>query len=257
ILLNESLNIDRFKQYCRLLKLDDESRCFCIVINIGDSLLDNIESAKQSYTVHNLRERLINCVNKAFKVDEHSISAFLNTEKIVILKTVDSVEDYFLMMKEFKAQGEQLKSMFNLYHIFDLTIAAGNISDSLRKINESYHEAELLIEYGDKHTNALNVFSYYDWDVLLELLPEKIHENFTDVIKLRLKELINDDGFEELKRDFIMYCDNNMNISEAAKKLFIHRNTLIYRLKKIESITSLDTRSFQHCTLLYITLKHM
>lgn len=255
ILLNGSLNLERFKQYCRLLKLDYKSKCYCIIIDIGDSLLDNMESKKNSYTLNNLREKLINCVNKVFEVNDNSISAFLNTEKIVVLKAVSSESEYFDMMKKFQNRGKQLKSMFNLYYILNVTIASGNICSSFKEINHSYHEAELLVEFGKKRNNLLNIYSYYDWQVLGELLPSKLKSSFASTIQLRLKKLVKSDDFEELKLDFITYCDNNMNISEAAKKLFIHRNTLIYRLKKIETLTSLDTRSFQHCTLLYIALK--
>ena len=47
-----------------------------------------------------------------------------------------------------------------------------------------------------------------------------------------------------------------MNMSKAAKKLYIHRNTLIYRLQKIETITGLNIKSFDHCLLLYLVLKY-
>ncbi|MEC5423300.1 helix-turn-helix domain-containing protein [Virgibacillus sp. C22-A2] len=52
------------------------------------------------------------------------------------------------------------------------------------------------------------------------------------------------------------YCETNMNTSKAAKKLFIHRNTLTYRLQKVEEITTFDTKCFEHCMLLYLALKN-
>ncbi|MBU5267809.1 helix-turn-helix domain-containing protein [Virgibacillus proomii] len=53
-----------------------------------------------------------------------------------------------------------------------------------------------------------------------------------------------DELYEELRRNFIIYFDCNMNITYTDKQLFIHRNTLIYRLHKIEKLARLNTRNF-------------
>nr|WP_285844935.1 helix-turn-helix domain-containing protein [Oceanobacillus profundus] len=91
--------------------------------------------------------------------------------------------------------------------------------------------------------------------MLLGLLPEQVNAIYNDKLAFRLSPLFQDKSASELAKTFMTYCEANMNTSKAAKKLFIHRNTLIYRLQKIEEITSLDTKSFEHCMLLYLGLK--
>src|SRR5690606_27152681 len=101
----------------------------------------------------------------------------------------------------------------------------------------------------------LQILDYYSWPILLKMLPGQINSTYIMILKKRLDKLFKYDSFQELKRDFMMYCDQNMNLTKAAKKLYIHRNTLIYRLNKIEQLTERDTRNFQHCLLLYAALK--
>nr|WP_279391926.1 helix-turn-helix domain-containing protein [Virgibacillus halodenitrificans] len=71
----------------------------------------------------------------------------------------------------------------------------------------------------------------------------------------RLKTLFSNTHFNDLYNNFITYCDNNLNVTKTAAKLYIHRNTLIYRLNKLEKLTSLDLGRFDHCMLLYLVLK--
>jgi len=88
--------------------------------------------------------------------------------------------------------------------------------------------------------------------ILSNLLPYQIEQDFYEIIQVRLKNLFEHELFPQLKKDFLIYCESHLNVSEAARKLFIHRNTLIDRLNKIEQLTSLDMRNFGHCMLLYI-----
>lgn len=56
-------------------------------------------------------------------------------------------------------------------------------------------------------------------------------------------------------KTFIAYCESSMNISRAARNLYVHRNTLIYRLNKISELFHMDTQSFEQCIVLYVALK--
>ena len=62
--------------------------------------------------------------------------------------------------------------------------------------------------------------------------------------------MLNDEIFTTITKFF----ENNLNLSEAARKLYIHRNTLIYRLDKIQKVTGLDLRHFEDAMLLKIII---
>lgn len=253
ILLHDITNRTRIKQYCEMLHLNYESKYVCIVVDIADSLMNRYEW--KPFSTNHSKEVLLSCVHQAFQNDEEDICAFLNLEQIVVLKVVKSEEVYIEMMQQFTLASENLINMLKTYDISNVIISAGSLSNSLHSVHESYYEAEHLIEDGKKQKGERQIYSYHNWDVLLELLPKNIDKRLTHKIHYRLQTFLEDESFEELRGNFITYCEQNMIIAKAAEKLFIHRNTLIYRLNKIEKLTSLDVRSFQHCTLLYLMLK--
>lgn len=253
ILLHDFTNKTRIKQYCEMLHLDYDSKYVCIVVELADSLMNRYEWKPLS--THHSKEMLLNCVQQAFQHGEKDICAFLHVEQIVVLKVVESEDMYIEMMQQFTQESKRLIQLLQAYDVFDVTIAAGSLSHSLEAAHESYYEAEQLIKGGKQQLRERQIYSYHHWDVLLELFPKNIHESFTQKVNERLHIFLEDESFEELRYDFITYCEQNMIITKAAEKLFIHRNTLIYRLNKIEKLTSLDIRSFQHCTLLYTMLK--
>lgn len=255
ILLNERTDQSMVEQYCEALKLNYTDNYFCIVIDIGGSLIKNYEAYQKSFERHSLKENILNATAKVFEKKDNDICAFLNLEKVILVKSVETKTDYFNEMQNFQENGRLLIKMLHSLQVDNTLIASGSLCHSLHHIDESFAEAEYLIKYGKKENMSPKVYNYHNWDILLRLLPKKIDENLKEKMRDRLKPLIEEKGFLELKRNFLAYCDNNMNISEAAKQLYVHRNTLIYRLRKIEKITSLKTRNFQHCILLYIALK--
>ncbi|MEC5426045.1 sugar diacid recognition domain-containing protein [Virgibacillus sp. C22-A2] len=256
ILLNESLNKEKIIKYCEMLGINYFLKRFCVVIDIGDSLLNNRNVIQKLLPADHLKKLLLECTSRVFESTDESICTFLNTEKIVLLMPVESDNKFLELMKKFSDQSSQLMKLVEQYHVYGVAIGAGNPYSTLKHINQSYHEAEQVIEFGKEHNLSPPIYNYCDWDVLSPLLSAKMDENLKDKLLFRLKPFIGSFGFSELANDFMMYCKNNMNSSKTAKELYIHRNTMIYRLKKIETITSLDLGNFEHCTMLYLILKN-
>lgn len=256
ILLNDVKSDSRLIQCCEALNLNVEAKSFCIIIELGNYLLEKFDDTEYSITVNNLRMLILRDIENTYRNKNTSIISFINTEKIIILQSVLSVNEYFEFMNHFKSKSENLIKRFAKRGINNMSISAGKLSSSLKTIHESYQEANYLIQ-NSENLKKQPVLSYYDWDVLTDLLPIKIDKSFKENITFRLEQLISETNFIELKNSFIAFCENGMNISEAAKSLFIHRNTLIYRLKKIEETLLIQTRNFQHCMLLYLVLKNL
>ncbi|OZU90491.1 hypothetical protein CIL03_04915 [Virgibacillus indicus] len=257
ILLNEEVNKERVIKFCEVLQINYMVKRYCVIVDIGDSLLNRVGVKQNKISFEYLKNRLIDHMKHSFKCNDDAICTFLNTEKIVLLKSVtaDPNSEYVREMENFSFQSKQLMKKFQEYQIENITIAAGDLYSSLLSINRSYHEAENLINVGNELHLLPRIYNYYNWDMLLELVSTQMDKRLQEKLHFRLKFLIEHNDFGELSNDFMIYCKNNMNISKTAKELYIHRNTLIYRLKKIERITRLDTGCFEHCTLLYLVLK--
>ncbi|RYG73468.1 hypothetical protein EU245_06195 [Lentibacillus lipolyticus] len=254
ILLNETINRVKVEEYCRMLNISLNAKRFCIVIHIGDSLISNI---RQTVPIDQLKERLLTCTKKAYQSGNDDICSFLNTEKIVLLKKVDSELAYLEALEEFTSQSEELLEMFDVYHVTNASVAAGSLAESLTSVSAAYQEAEAFRQFGQQFDPTRNIYTYHNWDMVKKLLPYQLPEPFREKIQFRLKRLLEDEHFPELAESVIAYCENNLTMSKAAKELFIHRNTLIYRLQKINTLTSLDTGSFADCMMLYIVLKSL
>ncbi|GAA0428111.1 sugar diacid recognition domain-containing protein [Lentibacillus halophilus] len=254
ILLNESISHVKAEQYCRMLNIPFYAMRFCIVIDIENSLISNIQ---RKIPIDQLKDRLLDCSKKAFESDNDVVCTFLNTEKLILLKTVASETDYLEALDHFMGQSNSLLEAFAAYHVTNASIAAGSLSWSLATLNESYHEAETLLTIGKRRDASKKIYSYHSWELIKTLLPEQLSASFSEKVQFRLRRFLNDDNFAELSKSFIAYCDNNLTISQAAKDLFIHRNTLIYRLQKINSLTSINTGSFDDCLTLYLILKNL
>lgn len=252
ILLNDTTNQVRVEQYCKMLDISFHTNRFCIVVDIGDSLISSVQNRTP---VGQLKERLLDCTRKAFDSHKNVICTFLNTEKIILLKPVQSENDYLTALEQFTEQSYHLTDMFEAYQITNISAAAGNLCHTIDRISESYQEAESLIKFGRQLNISPNIYTFHSFNILKELLPHQIDAHFQEKIMFRLRPLIEDNDFPELMQNFMVYCHNKMNISQAAKELYIHRNTLIYRLKKIETITSVNLKDFEHCIMLYLALK--
>ena len=86
---------------------------------------------------------------------------------------------------------------------------------------------------------------------LIYQLPTTLCETF-------LKEVFKRGSIESLDQETLFtiqrFFENNLNVSETSRKLFVHRNTLVYRLEKIKKITGLDLREFDHAIIFKIAL---
>lgn len=255
LLLNNNVSQEQISDYCNLLHIEPSPKRTCIIVDIGDYLLRNVQEKQKSLALEQLKKTLLNCVTRVFDGDQRSVCAFLNTERIVLLKSFRDEENSLTFMKNFRNRSEHLINMLEGYSVNNVAVASGNSCPSIEHIKQSYLEADTLMKFGQQLNITPSIFSYYDWEMLLAMLPYHIDPDMRKILIKRLEPLMQDDAFDMLKHNFIVYCNHNMNISKAAKELFIHRNTLIYRLKKIDDITGLCTNRFEHCTLLYFALK--
>lgn len=132
-------------------------------------------------------------------------------------------------------------------------VGFGNRVDMLQDIARSYQEAKMALEVGSIFYAESDTVSYSKLGIgrLIYQLPTSLCEMF-------LKEVFGEkvpDGFDEETTVTIQkFFENNLNISETARQLYVHRNTLVYRLERIEKMLGLDIRTFEDAMLFKIAL---
>jgi carbohydrate diacid regulator len=134
-----------------------------------------------------------------------------------------------------------------------VTVGVGTVVSTLKELARSYKEAQVAIEVGKVFDTEKNVVSYENLGIgrLIYQLPTTLCEMF-------LNEVFKKGALESLDRETLLtiqcFFENNLNVSETSRKLFVHRNTLVYRLEKIRKITGLDLREFEHAITFKVAL---
>jgi carbohydrate diacid regulator len=132
-------------------------------------------------------------------------------------------------------------------------IGIGTTVDNLKDLARSFKEAQTALEVGKVFDYEKTIVSYDNLGIarLIYQLPTTLCETFLkEVFKLGSIETLDQETLFTIQRFF----ENNLNVSETSRKLFVHRNTLVYRLEKIKKITGLDLREFDHAIIFKIAL---
>jgi carbohydrate diacid regulator len=122
-------------------------------------------------------------------------------------------------------------------------VSYGTIVEELRELSKSYKEARMALDVGKIFYNGDRIHSY---DALG--IGRLIYQLPANLCKLFIEEIYGEDLPKEVDEEILhtatVFLDNNLNVSETARQLYIHRNTLVYRIEKLKSATGLDVRVF-------------
>ena len=132
-------------------------------------------------------------------------------------------------------------------------IGISSIVENLKDLARAYKEARIALEVGKVFDIEKPVMIYENLGIgrLIYQLPTTLCEIF-------LGEVFKKGSLESLDHETLMtvqsFFENNLNVSETSRKLFVHRNTLVYRLEKIRKLTGLDLREFEHAVTFKVAL---
>ncbi len=135
----------------------------------------------------------------------------------------------------------------------NLVIGIGTIVYHIRDLARSYKEAQVAIDVGKVFDTDKEVIHYENLGIgrLIYQLPTTLCEMF-------LQEVFKKNPISSLYPETLYtinkFFENNLNVSETARKLFVHRNTLVYRLEKIKKLTGLDLREFDDAITFKVAL---
>ncbi|MBQ5320732.1 MAG: helix-turn-helix domain-containing protein [Oscillospiraceae bacterium] len=132
-------------------------------------------------------------------------------------------------------------------------VGIGTAVVGLKELARSYKEAQIALEVGKVFDTEKNIISYDNLGIarLIYQLPTTLCDMF-------LREVFKKGSIESLDQETLFtiqkFFENNLNVSETSRKLFVHRNTLVYRLEKIKKLTGLDLREFDHAIIFKVAL---
>lgn len=162
---------------------------------------------------------------------------------VVLIKDVSNI-DHKSMETELAAIASRLVDNLHMEAMIKVRVGYGNVVGQINELAQSYQEARMALEVGRVFYAQKDTISYSRLGIgrLIYQLPMSLCEMFIkEVFGEKIPEILDD---EEAMSTINKFFENNLNISETARQLYVHRNTLVYRLERIEKAIGLDIRSF-------------
>ncbi|MCF0132904.1 MAG: helix-turn-helix domain-containing protein [Blautia sp.] len=232
LLLDNLLLVDIYNRAKKLHIEADKRRVVMIL---------EMQQEKDHNSMESVRS-LFNGKSKDFitAVDEHSI---------IIVKELEDGENYDNMEK----LSNTILDTLGLGREEGAHIAYGTIVNELKEVSRSYKEARMALDVGKIFFGDKDVIAYSSLGIgrLIYQLPIPLCKMF---IKEIFENKSPDDFDEETLITIDKFFENSLNVSETSRQLYIHRNTLVYRLDKLQKSTGLDLRVFEDAITFKIAL---
>ena len=173
----------------------------------------------------------------------------VNESDVAVIKQLPSNWDTELLLKLAGSIEETLKEALYVKTV----IGIGTVVPHLRELADSYKDAQTAIDVGKVFDTERSIINYENLGIgrLIYQLPTTLCEIF-------LSEVFKKSAIDSLDQETLFtinkFFENNLNVSETSRKLFVHRNTLVYRLEKIKKLTGLDLREFDHAIVFKVAL---
>ena len=192
---------------------------------------------------------LLECVKNAFQGKSGDFITAVDEKNIILVKELSKDDDYEDMDKIaqniLKTLGKVIEG--------NTHIAYGTLVKELKEVSRSYKEARMALDVGKIFFSERDVIAYSSLGIgrLIYQLPIPLCKMF---IKEIFAEKSPDDFDDEILATINKFFENSLNVSETSRQLYIHRNTLVYRLDKLQKTTGLDLRIFEDAITFKIAL---
>lgn len=173
----------------------------------------------------------------------------VDEKDIILVKELKETEGYEDMDKTAK----MILDLLNTEAMEKVQIAYGTIVSEIKDVSRSYKEAKMALDVGKIFYEERDIVAYGNLGIgrLIYQLPMPL-------CKMFIKEIFDgkspDDFDEETLTTINKFFENSLNVSETSRQLYIHRNTLVYRLDKLQKSTNLDLRVFEDAITFKIAL---
>ena len=199
-------------------------------------------SAHNDVSVFDVMQNLFPDKNKDFVIS-------INETDVAVVKEVhDGMEN-----KSLEKLARSIVDTLSGEFYTRASVGIGTVISNIKDLARSFKKAQIALEVGKVFDTEKVIISYDNLGIarLIYQLPTTLCDTF-------LREVFKHSSIENLDQETLFtiqkFFENNLNVSETSRKLFVHRNTLVYRLEKIKKLTGLDLREFDHAIVFKIAL---
>ena len=200
-------------------------------------------------TQHEQDNNALETVKSIFSAKTKDFITAVDEKNIILVKEVKPNENYEDLFKT----AQVIVDMLNTEAMTQVHVAFGTIVNEIKEVSRSYKEAKMALDVGKIFYSDKTIVAYSKLGIgrLIYQLP-------LPLCKMFIKEIFEgrnpDDFDEETLITINKFFENSLNVSETSRQLYIHRNTLVYRLDKLQKSTNLDLRVFEDAITFKIAL---
>ena len=204
-------------------------------------LLLEIAAGKENYAVEFLKSM--------YSAQSGDYVTAVDENTLIVIKQVEAKDSY----AEVAEVAETTVAMMNTEAMINVRVAYGTIVEELKDVSKSYKEAKMALDVGKIFYAEKTVTAYSTLGIgrLIYQLPSNLCNVFIHEV---FGEEVPDNLDAETLSTINCFFENNLNVSETSRQLFIHRNTLVYRIEKLQKQTGLDIRNFDDALRFKISL---
>lgn len=173
----------------------------------------------------------------------------VDESSVILIKALEGADS----QEDLNHIAETIVAMMNTEAMLNVKVAFGTVVQELKDVSKSYKEAKLALDVGKIFYAEKTVMAYSALGIgrLIYQLPVNLCKIFIEEV---FGENIPDDLDDETLTTINKFFENNLNVSETSRQLYVHRNTLVYRIEKIQKSMGLDLRNFDDALTFKIAL---
>jgi len=200
-------------------------------------------------TQHEKDSNALETVRSLFAAKTKDFITAVDEKNIILVREVKTTETY----EDLNKTANIILDMLNTEAMTKVHVAYGTVVNEIKEVSRSYKEAKMALDVGKIFYSGKNVVAYGNLGIgrLIYQLPLPLCRMF---IKEIFEGKSPDEFDEETLATINKFFENSLNVSETSRQLYIHRNTLVYRLDKLEKSTGLDLRVFEDAITFKIAL---
>lgn len=232
LLLDNLLLIDIYNR-AKKLHIDTEAKRVVFVLETSGERENNV----------------LETVRSLFAGKNRDFITAVDEKNVIIVKELGENEGYDEMYRLAKSVLDACRSLQEE----NMHIAMGTIVKEIKEVSRSYKEARMALDVGKIFFEERDIITYSTLGIgrLIYQLPIPLCKMFIqEIFEGKSPDEFDDETLTTINKFF----ENSLNVSETSRQLYIHRNTLVYRLDKLQKSTSLDLRVFEDAIIFKIAL---
>jgi len=200
-------------------------------------------------TDHERDNNALEMVKELFYAATGDFVTSMDEKNIVVVKSLSTDESY----EDLEDTAKMMVDMLNSEAMTKVRVAYGTIVNEIKGVSRSYKEAKMALDVAGIFYVEKTIIAYNTLGIgrLIYQLPVNLCQIFIQEI---FGDSVPDDLDEEMLTTVNKFFENSLNVSETSRQLFVHRNTLMYRLEKLQKSTGLDVRVFDDALTFKIAL---